>query len=350
MKQLLRKYKSFSLTYSKHEFIRAPGNFISDVDEFNAIVKATLDNGNISFTATGNLSMRGLVSDGGTFSNTKSKNTFEFITLYNARLYRFIFDPAHGKIDNQGMTGWDALNILKKECYFILERFAVKTNKQVSEIKQTIPKTMIYLTDIGEILKDTELENVFHIDINSAFPAGVVATYPEFGSFFKKHYNLRHTEPIHKAVMNFSIGAAQSLKIPGIRYPELARAGITWTNNQLIELTERLTKLKYVVLGYNTDGLFIMKSNARQPLYSGEGEGLGLGQWKIDHVFDKIRFKSAGSYEYIENGNYHPVVRGATRLDKIKPRSKWSWGDIYQAQQIRYILNNNQVMEVLYEE
>jgi hypothetical protein len=31
----------------------------------------------------------------------------------------------------------------------------------------------------------------------------------------------------------------------------------------------------------------------------------------------------------MENDEYTPVVRGYTNLDKIKDRSEWTWGDIY---------------------
>jgi hypothetical protein len=39
--------------------------------------------------------------------------------------------------------------------------------------------------------------------------------------------------------------------------------------------------------------------------------------------------KSGGSYEYIEDGQYKPVVRGRTKLEETKPRSEWQWGDIF---------------------
>jgi hypothetical protein len=40
--------------------------------------------------------------------------------------------------------------------------------------------------------------------------------------------------------------------------------------------------------------------------------------------------RSAGAYEFIEDGKYHVRLRGHTNLDHIKPRSCWEWGDIYQ--------------------
>ena len=34
-------------------------------------------------------------------------------------------------------------------------------------------------------------------------------------------------------------------------------------------------------------------------------------------------------HEFIEDGVYHPVVRGFTNLDVVKDRKYWQWGDIY---------------------
>ena len=36
------------------------------------------------------------------------------------------------------------------------------------------------------------------------------------------------------------------------------------------------------------------------------------------------------NYEFIEDGKYTPVVRGKTKLDRVKPRSEWQWGDIFK--------------------
>lgn len=80
-----------------------------------------------------------------------------------------------------------------------------------------------------------------------------------------------------------------------------------------------------MVISYNTDGIWYQGA-----VYHGDGEGDDLGQWHNDHVNCRFRAKSAGSYEFIENGSYFPVVRGKTRLDDLIPRDKWQWGDIYQ--------------------
>ena len=89
-----------------------------------------------------------------------------------------------------------------------------------------------------------------------------------------------------------------------------------------------------IVISYNTDGVWYDGE-----IYHGEGEGPNLGQWSNDHVNCMFRAKSAGAYEFIEDGKYYPVVRGQTTLDAIKPRSSWEWGDIYKSTSLQYYYN-----------
>lgn len=80
-----------------------------------------------------------------------------------------------------------------------------------------------------------------------------------------------------------------------------------------------------MVLLYNTDGIWYCGD-----VYHGEGEGKRLGEWENDHINCMFRAKSAGSYEFVEDGKYYPVVRGRTNLDLITPRENWKWGDIFK--------------------
>jgi hypothetical protein len=346
----LEGYSSVPYTWDKNDW--GFPNILSDYEEFNRILECASLQGEIKSTTGGHISESGLMIGKYCRLNKNSTNSFEFILVEKGRIYRFILKPEQlDEIftkEGRKYTGSDALKVLRTECKTILEPFALLTNKDVAEVKNRIPKPMIYLTNMGEYTRGRTITNAFHMDINSAFPAGVVATYPAFRHFFEKHYKLRNEDPLHKAIMNFSIGASQSLKIRGYRYPELARAGIDWTNRKLLDLTQKLEDKGYCVLGYNTDGIFVLRKKG-MPIYTDEDEGTELGQWKISHVFDKLRFKSAGSYEYVENGIYKPVVRGKTTLEKTKPREQWEWGDIFQAELIGYYWDpiSNQVREVV---
>lgn len=346
IKNLLKnKYNKVPLD-SYYKTYWGVANLISDVEEYNMIAEFAFSLGKLKLTFGGHLAKVDFLTQGATWVGVVGgkASSFEFIMYYLGFIYRFVYRPAL-PTDEVGFTGLDALKLMKKECGDILKPYALKTNEEVAEVKKSIPKAMIRLTSFGELLRNKDIQNVVHIDINSAFPAGVVATHPEFKDFFERHYALRHTDSIHKAVMNYAIGAAQSLKIRGDRYPQLAKDGIQWTNDKLNNLTSKLRDKGYFVLGYNTDGVFYQMGKNKEP-YTDDDEGVELGQWKTDAVFDRIRFKSAGSYEYEINGVYHPVVRGTTRLDRVKSRTNWEWGDIYQAIPLAAMIKNNQLVEV----
>lgn len=359
-KEFLKRLETMkSVPYTKNPHEWGLRNVITNFDEFKELMEHAFSFKKLKKTRDGGISVRGLITNGVFWSdnNRVSKVSKEFILVYGGRIYPIIFRPElmdqneEDLIDENGkkMTGGYALNIWRSACKKELAPYAMRDNDEILEVKNTIQKYNITLTDLGQMKVNSTLENCFHIDINSAFPAGVVATHPEFKDFFEFHFERRKTGAVHKAIMNYSIGAAQSLTLSGNRYPELARDAIKWTNDKLKDLTRKLRKQNYTVIGYNTDGIFVQKNNPSQPFYTDEDQGPGLGQWKIDHVFDKLRFKSAGSYEYIEDGKYHPVVRGATLLDKVKPRTEWEWGDIYNAVEVRYLLNEetNNFIEVI---
>ena len=204
------------------------------------------------------------------------------------------------------------------------------------EVKKEIEKTMIYLErrDISNLT----WTNVNHIDIHSAWPAGLVALHPEFKESIEELYLKRKTDPLCKAVLNMSIGYFQSISCCQARWAHLSRDAINYNNKVMRDLAARLKAAGRRILCYNTDGIWYQGD-----IYHGEGEGSGLGQWSNDHINCKWRAKSAGRYEYIEDGEYHPVVRGRTKLDKVKPRELWQWGDVMseEAQAIEYIFVEN---------
>ena len=132
-----------------------------------------------------------------------------------------------------------------------------------------------------------------------------------------------------KALLNYGIGAMQSLKLAGYRYPELSRRAIEWTRQQLEDMTVRILRIDpdSEIIAYNTDGMWV-KFSSRISLMLLEEEvafGHELGQWKVDHVVEKLRFKSAGAYEFVEQGEYHAVVRGIPKTIS----KDFKWGDIY---------------------
>ena len=192
------------------------------------------------------------------------------------------------------------------------------------EVKNSIPKPKISLSDNMWI--DKIIINAHHIDFHNSYPAGLCNTHPEFRKVIEPLYNERHDHPENKLILNATIGYMQSA-MPQVRarWSKLSHDAIKDNNDRIDALAQELTDNDYTVIAYNTDGIWYMGSKP----YHGEGEGSALGQWENDHTYCKLRFKSAGSYEFIEDGKYTPVVRGYTKLDRIRDRSEWSWGDIY---------------------
>ena len=336
----LENYKWIPFTYLPSKRV---SNIITDKDEFNEIIAHCKSYPTeYKLTKHGAIRTHLMIRNGWCWDdrNIVSKNTYCIILIEEGRLYQFTFWPGKDKEEEHGITGVDALHRFKEKCGEIAEKYALTNNDEIAKIKETIEKPLISLTSFGNLFIDEEIENVKHLDIHSAYPAFLCKAHPEFYDYFNELYVGRHDHPEYKSYLNFCIGAMQSLKIRGKRYPELSRAGVNGTRDYILELTEKMRKQGFLVIGYNTDGIFY--SHPDDLDYHDENEGDDMGQWRTDHHFEKIRFKSAGAYEYIENGEYHAVVRGIPK----EISKNFTWGDIYKHHPKNYVLLNNKVVEV----
>ena len=336
----LENYKGVPYNYQPSKRI---SNMINDVDEFNEII-AHCQSYPTEYELTEHSAIRSklCLRNGWCWDNRNqiSKNTYSIILIESGLLYQFTFWPGKSKEEEHGITGLDALRRFREKCGKIAARFALTDNDEVAKVKETIEKPLICLTPMGNLLKDCELKGVKHLDIHSAYPAFLCKAYPEFYDYFHTLYVGRHTHPEYKCYLNFCIGAMQSLKISGKRYPELSRVAINGTRQYILDLTDKMRKQGFSVIGYNTDGIFY--SHPLDLEYHDENEGNDMGQWSTDHRFDKIRFKSAGAYEYVENGEYHAVVRGIPKTLS----DTFVWGDIYKHHPKKYVLLSDKVVEV----
>lgn len=166
---------------------------------------------------------------------------------------------------------------------------------------------------------------VHHLDFHSSFAGGIAHYYPELRPAFEYIYRTRNSENDHKSWLTSFIGYCWSKRY-GVPFLDLARDAIYDNNERVRKMAQMLKDNGYRILLYNTDGIWY---EGDEPFH-GPGEGKGLGEWENDHVnVERFRVKSKGCYEYIEDGIYYPVVRGLTRLDRIKPREEWEWGDIF---------------------
>lgn len=244
----------------------------------------------------------------------KTKSCVEITLLLTEGSWRIQFRSEL----NKGMSGRKAFTIFKRMLLkrgIDLEKYAIENGE---EIKSQIETPLIGAK--RQLFYDHVFENVNHIDFHSSYAGGLANTHPEFREVLEELYNKRENKEEYKSILNFSIGFMQSIAGCKARWAHLSRDAIKDNNERIKSLTERLEKRGRMVLSYNTDGIWY-----KGPVFHGKGEGTGLGQWHNDHVNCKFRMKSSGSYEYIENGEYHPVVRGITNESK----TKWKWGDIY---------------------
>lgn len=218
----------------------------------------------------------------------------------------------------EGMSGRKAFTAFKKHLRkkgIDLEDFAIENGDLV---KREIEKPLIGA--VRRCYYDLVFENVNHIDFHSSYAGGLANTHPEFKEILNELYNKREEKEEYKNILNFSIGFMQSEKCCHAKWANLSRDAIRDNNERVKKLAEILEKKGRIVLTFNTDGIWY-----KGAVYHGEGEGSGLGEWHNDHVNCKFRAKSAGSYEFIENGEYFPVVRGVNNDLK----KNWSWGSIY---------------------
>lgn len=222
-----------------------------------------------------------------------------------------------------GIYGRQAFTAFKRELLkdgINLDSYAITNG---AEIKKTIPKYLIKLE--RDNYTDLVFEGCHHIDFHNSFPAGLVNTHPEFAATINRLYESRKEKPINKAILNYSIGFMQSIDNTGARWAHLSKDAIADNNDRVAAIASVLRQTGRLVLSYNTDGIWY-----KGEIYHGPGEGKKLGEWENDHINCKFRAKSAGAYEFIEDGKYYPVIRGRTNLDLIKPRENWEWGDIYK--------------------
>lgn len=233
-------------------------------------------------------------------------------------------EEEHGK--KRKMYGRQAIARFKQELLkdgFDLDTYAIENGE---EVKKTIPSPIIRLAKKGITGKDVILENCHHLDFHNSFPAGLVNTHPEFGRTVRRLYDRRKTNATYKAVLNLTVGYFHTLKDGNAaRWAHLAKDAIADNNDRLMEISQRLAENDRRVLLWNTDGVWYQGE-----IFHGEGEGKALGEWENDHVNCRLRIKSAGAYEFIEDGKYYPVLRGYTKLDEALPRTEWEWGDIFQ--------------------
>lgn len=261
------------------------------------------------------------------------RNTTTLIELivkdFDGCYFRLQIGRARKNLKQEGMiSGRKAFLKFKEE----LQKDGVDLNEfkidNGEEVKASIPFPLIQIF----VPPGRTIENAHHLDLNSAYMAGIAQNFPEMRYTIERLYYGRHDKPVNKDVLNYAQGCFQSRKIVrDLRHCHIAKAGIDWTQAHVLAKAQELEEAHRRVIGFNTDGIWYQGD-----IYDASDHGSRLGEWKHDHTNCKLRYKSRGCYEFIEDGKYTPVFRGTSTYEKVVPRSEWAWGDIFQGDVIKY--------------
>lgn len=248
----------------------------------------------------------------------------ELTVLLEGKAWRIQFRTKLPK----GMSGKKAFTVFKRMLLkdgVDLDKMAIENGP---EVKKEIENYLV--KEHHKFFLDKVYEKAHHIDFHSSFAGGLANTHPEFRKTLETIYENREKDEVNKNILNFSIGFMQSISGCDARWAHLSKDAIADNNKRVQDIVKRLEESGRTVLLLNTDGVWY-----NGPLYHGEGEGQGLGQWENDHKNCRFRMASAGAYEFIENGVYHPVIRGIPNDAK----TEWKWGDIYKEKAIPSIFS-----------
>lgn len=284
------------------------------------------------------------------------KNRYQSFYFYNERkasieliiahvtegCYKFVITTERSSDENI-VPGKKAQKILfkKAEEYGVLD---VIKNEAVDKdtgyaIKQTIEPPIIKV--MSDIYKGHEFEHCYHIDLNSSYASRIVENWPALRGPIEEIYRTRHENNNKgKSVLTNAPGGFQSeycIDVNNKYYNTVApyqlaifaKVAINNTRHIIQSYIAKLYRQGFEPLLINTDGIWYRSADKTDRCFHDEYEGHELGQWKTDHKNVKLYIKSAGAYQYIEDGKCETVLRGLCDLDYIKPdRSTWGWKEI----------------------
>ena len=178
------------------------------------------------------------------------------------------------------------------------------------------------------------LDHVYSLDFHSAFPSALSRIRPDMAPVIEDWYLKRKINPRIKEYLNKGIGAFASeeagAKLLGVEngLAQLRSEILQEHAAMMCHMKELLWERGCIILNLRIDSIKFMcfdEEKLRDLPYQGEG----LGQWSYEFKDCRYRQFSTGKYQYIDNnGNHKVVLNGFTRLDKIKPRSEWTWDDL----------------------
>lgn len=268
------------------------------------------------------------------FMVTHHAQSHELVIVCASGCYRFIIQPS--KLKGNTVSGRKSVI----ELYKIMDslnidfgKFACQSSQEGLNRKQEIESPLIQVC--REEYVNRIWSHVYHLDFNSSYASRIVEAYPELKEPYEKLYqNRKNDNNYFKHVLTNSIGCFQSPYCPDYfdrrrakpyQFANLSKIAINGTRAKVLEYKKKLVEAGMCPLVTNTDGIWYCSYVGP---YHDKNEGTSLGQWKHDHKDCKFLMTSAGSYQYVEEGIVHTVLRGTSNLDKVKNREDWEFGDI----------------------
>lgn len=325
-----------------------------DIDTFNEIYDFCRENYHkVNPTLSGGIPYNNKCKHVQRYITVTTAISFELVVCTLGGCYRFILMTAN-KPEENCVSGSEALRILlhmsKKFGVFGTFLNNICDAEEGRRIKNEIESPEITL--IRKAYRGKEFENVHHIDFNSSYASRIVEAFPELKEMYEYLYeNRKEHNGFYKHILTNSVGAMQSpycyditeahlLKRARYQLAKFAKIAINGNNAKLDEMCFKLEAAGRKPLLLNTDGIWY-----KGEIYEDENCGPNLCQYKNDHKNCRLYIKSEGAYQYIENGVVNTVLRGSSKLDKLKPdRSTWKWREIDEIDNINtYILTENGV-------
>lgn len=324
------KLKTCSISCTPN-ILTIPCNHTDSVNEFNMVFKKYANLPDLPTTKSGAIRTP-CYRPGIVLRNNNS--CVELIVVDNNGCFRLQFGGPikPNNASEVTVSGMQSFYSFKNELSKIgvdIECYAIEDGM---EVKKSMPKPHIHIANTAYLNKTFIW--VHHIDMHSSHPAGIIEFEPKFAPVLNNWYMLKESAKSdaerleYKTKLNSLWGVMQSSML-SYRFANISKYALQRTNREVEKMANWLAKHDRLVLLYNTDGIWF--AGERLPA---EMQGDKIGEWSEDYNYCKFRAKSNGCYEF-EGFNkkgeyiYKPVVRGLTKFDKIKPRSEWIWGDIY---------------------
>lgn len=265
----------------------------------------------------------------------KANQRYELDVVCAEGCYRFLLMGK--KKETNTIRGTTAVRQIYKKAYELeidLMKYAC-TTEEGKKIKEEIMSPHIKV--LVPAVLNKKLSNIYHLDLKSSYASRIVEEYPELYTLYNYMYQQRKFKnEFYKHVLTNSIGCFQSRYCPDILLPrhtkpfmlaKLAKVAVNGTVKLVDYYVNKLRENGFVPILTNTDGIWYYAPN-NEP-YHDDREGVELGCWENDHKNCDFLMTSVGSYQYVENGVCHSVVRGKCNLDSIEPdRDKWEFGFI----------------------